>query len=81
MIKQRLKISEIILNINKKIIMPKSRNRKNHKQKVLNRSKRNKEMESQYRRLYQDVLLKQIESIKSKYETTSGETIENEVNG
>lgn len=61
--------------------MPKSRNRKNHKQKVLNRSKRNKEMESQYRRLYQDVLLKQIESIKSKYETTSGETIENEVNG
>lgn len=61
--------------------MPKSRNRKNQKQKVLQRSRRNKEMESQYKKLYQDMLVKQIESIKSKYETTSGETVENNVEG
>jgi hypothetical protein len=61
--------------------MPKSRNRKNQKQKVLQRSKRNKEMESQYKKLYQDMLVKQIEALKSTHETTSGETVENNVEG
>jgi len=54
-----LKISEIILNINKKIIMPKSRNRKNHKQKVNQRLQKIREkqrkMQKEYTKMFEQL--------------------------
>lgn len=54
--------------------MPKSKNRKNHKQKVTQRKKKMEDMKKQYQKFYSDVMVKQLEILKEKYEKMSGDT-------
>ena len=58
--------------------MPKSKNRKNHKAKVAQRKRKIDGMKKQYEKFYSDVMMKQLEMLKEKYQQMSGET-ENEV--
>lgn len=57
--------------------MPKSKNRKNHKQKSAQRKKKMEDMKKQYQKFYSDVMLKQLELLKEKYEKLSGDTDSN----
>jgi hypothetical protein len=58
--------------------MPKSKNRKNHKQKVQQRKLKLANMKKQYQKFYNDFFTKQLDTLKEQYEQMSGNTENNE---
>lgn len=54
--------------------MPKSKNRKNHKQKVQQRKVKLENMKKQYQKFYNEIMTKQLDLLKEKYEQMSGDT-------
>lgn len=50
--------------------MPKSKNRKGHKQKVAQRNVKLENLKKTYQKLYNEVLMNQIEMLKEKFKST-----------
>jgi hypothetical protein len=59
--------------------MPKSRQRKNHKQKSQARTARNKVLQSKFEKEYQAKMMEQLAKLKEEYEKTQNEETNSEV--
>lgn len=59
--------------------MPKSKQRKGHKQKVQQRNKEAKAQASAMQKLFTEAMKTQIEELKKQYEAESGKTDSNEM--
>lgn len=60
--------------------MPKSRNRKNHKQKVANRNKTKEQQTKNLQKIYNEKLIEHLKQMHEEYVKSSGDT-ETETDG
>jgi hypothetical protein len=69
----------IIIKWIKKYIMPVSRNRKNHKQKVNVRNEKIKGVQKAYNKMYQEVMMERLKGLVEEHKAMSGKTEDNNV--
>jgi len=68
-----------IIKWTKKYIMPVSRNRKNHKQKVNVRNEKIKGVQKAYNKMYQEVMMERLKGLVEEHKAMSGKTEDNNV--